>query len=235
MDPFSPERMSRRDRFLEQCVRELLKYDERVRHLDLEVRFDGGVAHLAGAVAEPADLALVRSLIGRFDGVLAIWDRVRVAGREPVILDIGCGERKQYRDSIGVDLRPTGAVSVLADVAGGLPFADASVDRVFLVHVLEHLVDFLPLIDDVHRVLRDDGSAHVLSPWWRYVNAVADPTHVRLLDVQTIKGICRREGSARHWYPLHAGCDGASIFADLRPLRGDAPPPDDIHLARFFD
>jgi hypothetical protein len=101
--------------------------------------------------------------------------------------------------------------------------------------VLEHLSDFLPLVDECHRVLRPDGVLHVLSPWWRYVNAVADPTHVRLLDVQTIKGICHRPGSPLRWYPLHAGCDGASIFGDLTPLAEHDPGPDEGHLARFFD
>jgi len=72
----------------------------------------------------------------------------------------------------------------------------------------------------------------VLSPWWRHVNAVADPTHVRFLDVQTIKGICARDGSDRYWQPLHAGCDGATVFADLTPAVG---PPDPAQLARFFD
>jgi len=72
----------------------------------------------------------------------------------------------------------------------------------------------------------------VLSPWWRHVNAVADPTHVRFLDVQTIKGICARAGSDRYWQPLHAGCDGATVFADLTPA---VVPPDPAQLARFFD
>jgi predicted SAM-dependent methyltransferase len=106
---------------------------------------------------------------------------------------------------------------------------------VFAVHVLEHLVDFLPLVDECHRVLRPDGVLHVISPWWRYVNAVADPTHVRYLDVQTFKGICDRGDGSPRWYPLHAACDGASVFADLAPLGPGDPGPDPAHLARFFD
>jgi hypothetical protein len=103
------------------------------------------------------------------------------------------------------------------------------------VHILEHLIDFLTLVDECHRALRPGGTLHVMSPWWGHVNAVADPTHVRLLDVQTIKGICRRAPGAPRWYPLHAGCDGASIFADLIPLGPGDPEPEASHLARFFD
>lgn len=231
----SEQRLRKRDDFLDRAVREMWKYDERVRGLDVEVRFDRGVAHLTGDVDATARLDTARSLIGRLEGVLGVWDRVRVGGREPLVLDLGCGAQKQYPGNIGVELFPTPEVNVLTDLSGALPFADDSADRVFLIHILEHLVDFLPLVDEVHRVLRPGGMAFVLSPWWRYVNAVADPTHVRLLDVQTIKGICRRPGSPRTWSPMHAACDGASVFAELRPLKDGDEGPDEAELARFFD
>lgn len=235
MFPPSEQRVRLWDDHLATATSELLKYDDRVRGLAVEARFDGGVAHLTGEVDHPERLAVLRELVGRLDGVMAVWDRVVVAGREPVILDLGCGSTKQYAGNVGVDQRMTGAVDVLADLSDGLPFADGSVDRVFVVHVLEHLVDFLPLVDECHRVLRDGGVLHVMSPWWRHVNAVADPTHVRLLDIQTIKGICVQPGRERRWRPLHAACDGASVFADLTPVRRQEDEADPVLLARFFD
>lgn len=231
--PLSAGRLDCLDRYLESAVADMFRHDVRLRDLDLRVEFRGCVAHVTGAVAEQDDLDHARDLIGRTGGVLAVWDRVEVAGRTPVCLDLGCGDQKQYPDNIGVDVRLAGDVDVVADLTNGIPAPDRSVDRVFAVHVLEHLIDFLPLVDECHRVLRPGGLLHVLSPWWRYVNAVADPTHVRLLDVQTIKGICDRPGSDRRWYPRHASCDGASVFADLTPRDGRAPEPE--HLARFFD
>lgn len=231
----SAQRLAQRDSSLRESVHDIFKNDERVRTLDVDTDFHGGVAHITGAVEREEDLNLVRELIGRLDGVLAVWDRVRVGGHTPVILDLGCGDTKQYPDNIGVDARAAENVDIVADLTDGLPFPDHSADRVFAVHVLEHLFDFLPLVDECHRVLRPGGILHVLSPWWRYVNAVADPTHVRLLDVQTFKGICSRPGSDLRWYPLHAGCDGASVFADLQRIDGNAAPPSPEHLARFFD
>ncbi len=230
--PPGAERMRRRDEMLERWAAELLAHDERVAGLDVEVRFDGAVAHLTGSVDRTERLCELRSLIGRLDGVLGVWDRVRVGGRDPVVLDLGCGDTKQYPGNIGVDLQRGDATALLADVARPLPFASDSVDAVFTVHVLEHVADFLPLVDECHRVLRPGGVLHVLSPWWRHVNAVADPTHLRFLDVQTIKGICARAGSDRYWHPLHAACDGATVYADLTPA-GHAPRPGT--LARFFD
>lgn len=211
---------------------DLFSHDVRLAGLRVQVRFDGGVAHVTGDVDEPAQVRLVRDALGRLDGVYAVWDRLRVGGRDPIALDLGCGERPQYPQNIGVDVRATAAVQVRADLSHGVPFATASVDRVFAVHVLEHLVDFLPLVDECHRVLRPGGILHVMAPWWRHVNAVADPTHVRLVDVQTFKGICRR---TPRWHPLHVACDGASVFADLTPLGPDDPDAEPLHLARFFD
>lgn len=233
--PLSAARLRAIDDFLGESYAELRKHDDRMRDMAVDVRFDRGVAHLTGEVANRRDLSLVRRLVGRLDGVLAVWARVGIDGREPVVLDLGCGETKQYPRNIGLDLRPAHGVDAVADLSLSLPVADGSVDAIFAVHVLEHLIDFLALVDECHRVLRPGGTLHLMSPWWGHVNAVADPTHVRLLDVQTIKGICQRPPDAPRWYPLHAGCDGASIFADLTPLSPDDPGAEPSHLARFFD
>ena len=230
----STERWARIDRYLADAASDLFAHDDRLGDSAIAVRFDRGVAHLTGTAEDAKELRLVRELCGRIDRVCGVWSRVRVGGREPTILDLGCGRTKQYPGNIGMDRMPSPAVDVVTDLRDGVPAETGSVDAVFAVHVLEHLLDFLPLVDECHRVLRPDGVLHVISPWWRYVNAVADPTHVRYLDVQTFKGICdRRDGSPR-WYPLHAACDGASVFADLAPLGPDDPGPTDAHLARFF-
>jgi SAM-dependent methyltransferase len=233
--PLSGERLRKVDAFLAEACADLAAHDDRLRGTTVEVRFDRGVAHLTGEVVDERELLLVRQLVGRLDGVLAVWSRVRVGGRKPMVLDLGCGAAKQYADNLGFDLRYTDGVDAVADLSRSLPIADDSIDVIFTVHILEHLIDFLTLVDECHRVLRPGGTLHVMSPWWGHVNAVADPTHVRLLDVQTIKGICQRPPGAPRWYPLHTGCDGASIFADLTPLGVDDPEPEPSHLARFFD
>jgi SAM-dependent methyltransferase len=232
----SAERLGMVDGFLAEGWADLARHDDRLRGLAVRVRFDRGVAHVDGEVGDPAELRLVRDVVGRLAGVLGVWCRVRVAGREPVVVDLGCGATKQWPGNLGLDIYPAPGVNAVADLCGSLPLADRSVDVFFAVHILEHLIDFLPLLDECHRVLRPGGVLHVMSPWWRHVNAVADPTHVRLLDVQTFKGICgQRPPGTPRWYPLHVGCDGASIFADLTPLTPDDPAPTATQLARFFD
>jgi SAM-dependent methyltransferase len=230
--PLTGRRLALCDEDLDEAVAGLLAHDGRVAGLAVRGRADGGVVHLTGEVDEARQLALLRGLVGRLAGVHAVWDRVRIGGRDPVVLDLGCGDQRQYPESVGVDRRRTPSAAVVADLAAPLPFADASADRVFLVHVLEHLADFLPLVDECHRVLRPGGVLHLLSPWWKHVNAVADPTHVRFLDTQTVKGVCAQAGRERRWYPLHVSCDGASVFADLTPTDRDVPAS---VSARFFD
>ncbi|MEU7890590.1 methyltransferase domain-containing protein [Microbispora bryophytorum] len=223
------------DRDLDEAAADLLTHDSRLRGLDVRVRFDGGVAHVEGDVPATADLAVLRERLGRLAGVLAVWDRVRVAGAPPRVVDLGCGGTKQHPANIGVDLRPGPAADVLADLAHGVPLADASVDQIFVVHVLEHLADYLPLLRECHRVLRPGGVLHVLAPWWRHVNAVADPTHVRLIDVQTFKHLCRPDDAGRCWYPLLVTRDESTVFADLVPAVDGQEPACERRLARFFD
>jgi SAM-dependent methyltransferase len=231
----SPERLRAIDMFLDGAWADRVRHDAQLRDLAVRARFDQGVAHLTGDVDRLEELHLVRRRVGELAGVLGIWSRVRVGRRPPVVVDLGCGQTKQYAANLGLDLRRAPGVDAIADLSASLPLADDSVDVMFAVHILEHLTDFLPLLDEAHRVLRPDGVLHVMSPWWGHVNAIADPTHVRLLDVQTFKGICRRMDGAPRWYPLHVGCDGASVFADLMRLGPDDPDPDPHHLARFFD
>jgi SAM-dependent methyltransferase len=232
----NPEHLALRDRWLEDTVRGLLAHDSRLCGMTVQVRFDGGVAHVAGSVAAPADRERLREAVCSLRGVHAMWDGLVVGDRAPLrTLDVGCGGTKQQQTSFGVDLHPADGVDVVADLRGPLPFADRSVDRVYAVHVLEHVLDLVGLLDELHRILADDGVLHVLSPHWRSINAVADPTHLKYLDVQTFKWFCTPRAGSALWYPLHAGCDGASIFADLSPVRSGGPAPARARLARYFD
>lgn len=231
----SQDRMRAVDGHLAAAWADRVSHDARLARLAVRVRFDRGVAQLAGDLASQGEHLLVRDLLGQLAGVHAVWSGARIGGREPVVLDLGCGATKQFAAGIGLDLRPAPGVDALADLSRPLPLSDSCADVVFAVHILEHLTDFMALVDEVHRVLRPAGMLHVISPWWGHVNAVADPTHVRLLDVQTIKGICRTPAGEQRWFPRHVGCDGASVFADLTPLGPGDPLPSAAHLARFFD
>jgi hypothetical protein len=87
---------------------------------------------------------------------------------------------------------------------------------------------------EIRRVLRPGGVLHAIVPRWDVVNAVADPTHVRLFHPQTFKYFCVARSGRPLFRPLLVACDEASVFADLQPVTGDEEPPDATELARFF-
>jgi len=216
-------------------IADLRAYDPRLAGLDVDARVDGGVVHLQGAVPGEADRTCLRALLTRLRDVHAIWDRVRVGEQGPLrVLDVGSGGSKQYPGNVGLDLFAGPGVDVLADLRA-LPVRDAGADRVFAVHVLEHLADVVAAMNELHRVLAPGGVLHAMSPDRAHVNAWADPTHMRFFDVQTFKHFCTRHAGVRPWWPHLVSTDGASVFADLTPLRdGEAVAPAE-HVARFFD
>ena len=75
-------------------------------------------------------------------------------------------------DYTGLDLSEVNAEAaakaglrfVRGDVTEALPFAEGSVDCVFCLELLEHLIAPARLLAEIHRVLKDDGRAVVSVP-----------------------------------------------------------------------
>jgi SAM-dependent methyltransferase len=91
----------------------------------------------------------------------------------------GLGEHLDFEDAAGQDyvaleLRDEMAAVIAAkhpeasthvgDVEAGLDVPDASFDRVIAIHVLEHLRNLPPALDEVRRVLRPGGVFEVVIP-----------------------------------------------------------------------
>jgi SAM-dependent methyltransferase len=224
----------RRDEAMVADVRDALANDLRTAHLTLDVSGRGGVVHLTGTVDEPAEREVVRRLVRRVTGVRCAWDLVAVAGEDLRVADVGCGGTKQVEQAIGVDVQPGPGVDVVADLDHGLPFEDDALDHVFAVHVLEHVRDLLGVMRELHRVLRPTGLLHVLCPLWTDVNAVADPTHVRGVDVQTFKYFTSARPGVLPWRPLIATKDASTVHVDLQPVKDGGEPPGPGELARWF-
>ena len=94
-------------------------------------------------------------------------------------LNIGCGTRIMG-GYVNVDKMKLPNVDLVWDLEKTpLPFESGSVDEVRAEHILEHLVNFVPLMEDLHRVCRPDVRILVLAPYYKYEAAYRDPTHVR--------------------------------------------------------
>lgn len=89
-----------------------------------------------------------------------------------------------------VDKQPEwGGVSadVVTDLEEGLPFPDQSVDVINAAHIFEHVKNFLPLMEECWRVLKDDGFMMVAVPVFPSEAAVAPPDHVRYFTAGTFE------------------------------------------------
>jgi len=221
-----------RDEALRAELADRLAHDGRTAHLALTIAVDGGVAHVRGAVAGVGERDRVRRLL-RAGGAHAVWDLLHVEGSPaPRVLDVGCGGVKQVPEAVGVDHLALPGVDVVADLEEPLPFADASFDHVFAVHVLEHVRDLVGLMGELHRVLGPGGVLHVLCPRWTHPNAWRDPTHVRGVDPALLRWFCDGKPNVRQWRPLAVSADAATVHADLEAV---AEPVEEIELARWFE
>lgn len=207
-----------------------------LRHLAIELSVRGGVAHIRGRAGSLEERDRLRQAIGRVRGVNAVWDMLRLSDDAALrVLDIGCGNRKQQDEAIGVDRHRSPVVDVVAHLERGLPFTDDSIDRVYAVHFLEHVTDLLQMMNEVHRVLKPDGVLHVMVPNAQCVNAIADPTHRRFFNRQTFKFFCRPYPDLRLFRPLGVSATDEDLYADLQPVKNGSVDNPERVLARFFD
>jgi len=93
------------------------------------------------------------------------------------ILDVGCGTKAAFlktiapriKQGVGIDFKvPTtqsGNLKTTQMMLGGvLPFEDDSFDVVTMLAVLEHIEQEKPILQEIHRVLRDNGKLVVTVP-----------------------------------------------------------------------
>jgi SAM-dependent methyltransferase len=73
----------------------------------------------------------------------------------------------------------------------GLPFEDGSIKSIISHHCLEHIGEgFIPLIDEVYRVLENGGIFRAITPLFPSRTAVEDPDHWRYFMAGTWDAFC---------------------------------------------
>ena len=78
------------------------------------------------------------------------------------------------------------------------PFQTDTVDEIWMDNVLEHLDDLLPVMGEMHRILRPGGRFKVLVPYAKSDWALQDPTHKHFFTEQTMNYFC--EGWPYNYY-----------------------------------
>lgn len=109
---------------------------------------------------------------------------------QPLRLNLGCGQRTRP-GFYGVDQVALPGVDILADL--NEPFTalpDDCVEEIYCRHTLEHVVRFLELLAELHRVTRSDGRMEIIVPHFSNPYGYSDPTHVRFFGAYSFYYFC---------------------------------------------
>ncbi len=97
-------------------------------------------------------------------------------------LHLGCG-RNIMPDWVNLDLVEGPGVDILANLDEcentPLPFEDDTFDEIYASHLIEHIKNPLPLMQELHRVCVDGAKATFRCPHGSHDDAFEDPTHFR--------------------------------------------------------
>jgi len=114
-------------------------------------------------------------------------------------IDLGCGNAKCDKESIGVDIVKMPGVDVVCDINNEkLPFSDNELDEVYSRHLFEHLDNFFFVMKEVYRVLKPNGKLILKVPYFAAPTSYSDPTHKRFFGIYSFQ--CFDPSSGKHSY-----------------------------------
>lgn len=111
--------------------------------------------------------------ISDFDAGAAIAQIIAASDQPPRILVIGAGDAEIH---LGGDCEivysdvALGALTDLICDAHDIPFPDGSFDAVLAIAMLEHVVDPFRVVDQIYRVLRNEGYVYAVTPFMQQVH-----------------------------------------------------------------
>lgn len=117
----------------------------------------------------------------------------------PVVLELGCGNRKRNRQAIGVDMLDYPDVDIVGDVYEVLAsFPTQSVDAVYSYHFVEHVPDVRKLLSELARIVKPNGYVEFVAPHFSSPYFYSDPTHRIFFGLYTFCYFANRSPFARH-------------------------------------
>jgi len=99
------------------------------------------------------------------------------------VLHIGAGRETSFGTTL--DISPDVGADLVADLNEPLAIPDNSFDAVYAYNILEHLPGLVPVMTELHRVVKPGGFISLLMPHFSAAATHIDPTHVRGASVET--------------------------------------------------
>lgn len=105
---------------------------------------------------------------------------------KPIKLNLGSGG-KSLNGFYSVDHIEMEGVDIVADLNKPLDFLpNDCVDQIYSRHALEHISELLPLMSEIHRVTKSNGTIEIIVPHFSNVYGYSDPTHVRFFGLYSM-------------------------------------------------
>ncbi len=96
-------------------------------------------------------------------------------------LHLGCGH--DYKNGyVNCDISKDVNPDKVVDLEKELPFKNNSVDEIIANHVFEHVINFVPLMHEIHRICKKGAIIKIKVPFYAAWGQFNDPTHVRFFS-----------------------------------------------------
>lgn len=118
-------------------------------------------------------------------------------------MNLGCG--KDIKEGwINLDSVSLPGVNIVHNIENlPLPFSNNEFDEILCKDILEH-VEYIPVLKDLHRILKPEGILKIQVPHFSSKNNFVDPTHKKLFSVSTfdffVRGTKHYEHKAHYYF-----------------------------------
>jgi len=107
---------------------------------------------------------------------------VQKTAEKDLKLNIGCG-RKPYEGFVNIDRADLPSANLIWNLENApMPFPDNSVSEIRAEHVLEHIQNYVQLMEELWRISKPGARIYIEVPYFRYEGAFRDPTHCRFFS-----------------------------------------------------
>ncbi len=143
-------------------------------------------------------------------------------------VNLGCGERRiegAQETVVNVDFRKTSITDVVHDLRDfPWPFSDEQFERAYALDIIEHMLEVVPFLDEVWRILRPGGALFIRTTYFEAEQSYSDPTHCHYFtldsfdyfDPETVFGKRYHWYSTRKWHVVDRALCGQDACFELR-------------------